>query len=242
MKFADLHIHALYGCDDGAKTEADMFRMVDMAYASGTRILCLTPHYHPGYFGENRTKSEEAFEHLSAYAADHYPDLELYLGNELRYDRAAASWLREGRCRTLNGSRYVLVDFLSGESLQGIEKGLHQLLNGGYVPILAHVERYRSLWGNTTVLSNLKNKGILFQMDAGAPLGEYGIAQKLWAKKLLKHQWVDLMSTDAHDLQRFRPELSTVYVFLKNNYGADYAERICWKNGSDLIRTMDGKG
>ena len=242
MKFADLHIHALAGCDDGARSEEEMLRMVDLAYRSGTRMLCLTPHYHPGFFGENREKSEAAFSRLRACAAERYPDLELYLGNELRYDRAALSWLRDGKCRTLNRSRYVLVDFTARESQAVIEKGLHRLLSGGYVPILAHVERYRSLWGKTGLLHEWRNKGILFQMDAGAPLGEYGMGEKLWARKLLKQRWIDLICSDGHDTVRYLPTLSAVYGFLKKKYGTDYAEQLCWANAAELIRITEGKG
>lgn len=242
MIFADLHIHALAGCDDGAKTEEEMFQMVDLAYRTGTRVLCLTPHYHPGFFGENREKSEDAFSRLYAIAAERYPDLELYLGNELRYDRAALSWLREGKCRTLNNSRYVLVDFTAKESQTVIEKGLHRLLSGGYIPILAHVERYRALWGKTAVLHSLKSKGIMLQMDAGAPLGEYGMGEKLWARKLLKQRWIDLVSSDGHDMTRYLPSLSEVYGFLKNKYGTDYAEQLCGANIAELIRLTEGKG
>ena len=242
MRFADLHIHALYGVDDGPKNPEEMLRMVDLAYRSGTRILCLTPHYHPGYFGENREKSEAAFSRLRALAEERYPDLELYLGNELRYDKASLSWLREGKCRTLNNSRYVLVDFTARESLQVIEQGLQRLLSSGYIPILAHVERYRSLWGKTMVLHSLKCKGILLQMDSGAPLGEYGIGEKLWARKLLKQRWIDFIASDGHDTRQYLPALAQVYEFLSKKYGTAYAEQLCWKKAARLIRTTEGKG
>ena len=61
MEYTDLHIHALFGVDDGAKNEADMRAMVDAAYADGVRTLCVTPHYHPGYFGENCEKIDKAY-------------------------------------------------------------------------------------------------------------------------------------------------------------------------------------
>jgi len=47
--FSDLHMHALFGVDDGPKTEDDMYAVLDAAYADGTRYMCLTPHFHPGY-------------------------------------------------------------------------------------------------------------------------------------------------------------------------------------------------
>ena len=64
MFFTDIHIHALYGVDDGAKTEAEMQAIVDASYADGIRTLCVTPHFHPGYFGDNENHAETAYQRL----------------------------------------------------------------------------------------------------------------------------------------------------------------------------------
>lgn len=50
MALADIHIHLLFGVDDGAKDEDEMHAILDAAYQAGTRVLCCTPHFHPGYF------------------------------------------------------------------------------------------------------------------------------------------------------------------------------------------------
>jgi protein-tyrosine phosphatase len=59
--FSDIHMHLLFGTDDGAKTVEDMYEMVDASYACGTRFICATPHFYPGYFGDNRETSKTAF-------------------------------------------------------------------------------------------------------------------------------------------------------------------------------------
>ena len=56
MGLADIHIHLLFGVDDGAKDEDEMHAILDAAYQAGTRVLCCTPHFHPGYFGDNYDK------------------------------------------------------------------------------------------------------------------------------------------------------------------------------------------
>ena len=85
MQFSDIHIHALCDCDDGAKSLEQMYKMIDAAYVDGTRYICLTPHYNPGYFGENTENVNKSFELLLEYAKK-YPDLQIILGNELRYN------------------------------------------------------------------------------------------------------------------------------------------------------------
>ena len=57
---ADLHIHLLCGVDDGARDEETMRAMVDAAYDDGTRVICATPHYHPGFFGRTTKRAAGA--------------------------------------------------------------------------------------------------------------------------------------------------------------------------------------
>lgn len=91
VTFADIHTHLLFGVDDGAKDEDEMLAILDAAYQSGTRLLCCTPHFHPGYWGHNRERSAAAYDRLTAAARNRYPDLRLHLGNELALQPGSAS-------------------------------------------------------------------------------------------------------------------------------------------------------
>lgn len=142
----------MFGVDDGAKDEDEMLAILDAAYQSGTRLLCCTPHFHPGYWGHNRERSAAAYDRLTAAARDRYPDLRLHLGNELRYSPGCVSWLREGDCRALGQTRCVLADFSSDAPARLIESGLGSLLNAGYTPVLAHAERYEAQHKNLELM------------------------------------------------------------------------------------------
>lgn len=236
MQFADIHIHALYGCDDGPETPEEMYRMVDLAYRTGTRVLCLTPHYHPGYFGENGKAVRDAYQKLEAYVGEKYTDLVLYLGNELRFSRSCESWLESGACLTLNGTRNVLVDFSANAPEGEISRGVHRLINAGYIPVLAHVERYRGLEGDIARISSLRRDGVRIQMDAGAIMGEFGLRQSLWAKRLLSAGIVDLVCSDGHDLTRRKPCMDQAYSYLAKKYGIPAAEALCCRNAVKCLK------
>lgn len=237
MEYTDLHIHALFGVDDGAKKEADMRAMVDAAYTDGVRTLCVTPHYHPGYFGENCEKIDKAYSALSKYTAQQYPDLELFLGNELRYSEDCISWLRCGKCHTLNGTQYVLVDFFERSEAKTILNGLETLLNAGYCPVLAHVERYRSLWGQVRLIRSLLDNGVVLQVDAQSILGQFGFRTQQQCKTLLRGEMVELVCSDSHDIQKRPPELSQCFQLVKKKYGNDYAKDLFCNNGKKLLHT-----
>lgn len=241
MELADLHIHALYGVDDGAKTEAEMQQMIGASYADGVRTICLTPHFHPGYFGDNYEKIDLAYSRLQVYTEQRYPELRLFLGNELRYSRGCVSWLEEGRCRTLNHTRYVLVDFSEREEGRAIVAGLEHLLNAGYIPVLAHVERYDRLDTGSRGIRELQENGVLIQIDIQSLFGGFGWTIKRRARSILSRRQADLVATDAHDLTGRPPGLANGYRFLAEKYGQHYADAVCWGNAQKILYSNAGE-
>jgi protein-tyrosine phosphatase len=233
MKFADIHNHTLAAVDDGAKSEQMMYRMLDAAYADGTRILCLTPHFHPGFFGDNRNASEDSFQKLQSYAAQHCPHMQLYLGNELRYSPNCDHWLREGLCRTLNGTAFILVDFAADALSLQIRRGLEQLLSMGYVPVLAHAERYSRL--SVAAIRDFHRNGIRIQINAGSLTGSFGWRARLRAKRLLSEHLVCTVASDGHNLKERPPLLSESYLVAKKLTDPRYADRIFFHNAKNLL-------
>ena len=226
----DLHCHLLWGVDDGARDSETMRAMLDMAYRDGTRMLCFTPHYHPGYYGDNRAQTDAAFAEAQAYAAERYPELALGLGNELHYDAGAAEWLRAGEARTLCGSRYALVDFRFGESAYTIDRAMAQVLSLGYTPVLAHVERYHALHGKLRDVEAMMARGVLMQLDAQSVLGDFGAAERRMARAMLKRGMADLVCSDGHDLHSRPPVRSACRQLIEKKYGEEYAELLFWRN------------
>ena len=236
MAFTDIHIHALWGVDDGAKDRSQTLKMLDAAYADGTRCICLTPHCHPGYFGNNGQKITEHFEELKAVAAERYPGLELYLGNELRYSRDCVSWLEDGICRCLGDTGYVLVDFHEDERAAVIVHGLSRLLNAGYTPVLAHAERYAKLSMDLKELRSCRSDGVLIQIDSQSLFGQFGFRAKWIAKGLLRGRMVDFVGSDAHDCRSRVPGLSQAYHYISKLCGQSYADAVCRGNGLRLLK------
>lgn len=226
MFFADIHNHMLFGVDDGAHSETEMYQIIDVSYADGVRHLCFTPHYHPGYFGEHQAQIDAAFALAKQYASEQYPDLQLYLGNELRYERSCIDWLEQGRCRTLNDTEYLLVDFLYQEPTENILDAMLRVLNAGFTPVLAHVERYEKFHRDLREIERLKSWGVRLQVDAQSPLGGLGRGSRGRARRLLDAGAVDMIASDAHDLTGRPPQLRPCYDFVSRKYGEDYAQHL----------------
>ena len=238
MEFSDIHSHILYHTDDGPKTKEEMFLLADKMYEEGVRHLCLTSHFHPGFYGNNTSQKSLAFDTLLAYVTQKYPDMKLYPGNELYYSPDCVSWLHEGLCQTLNHSRYVLVDFSHHASYREISDGLKNLLSSGYIPILAHTERYRL---SLKQIASLKQLGVLIQLNAQSILGEAGFLLKYQTKKILSERLCDFVATDTHDLTYRPPKMKPCYLHIKKHYGTSYADFICKEHASELL-SFDSSG
>lgn len=230
--FADIHCHALCAVDDGAKDEATMQKMLDAEYEDGVRYLCLTPHYHPGYYGSNEEQAERAFSRAVEYCKK-YPDLHLLLANELHYAPECISWLKEKRCRRVGHTRCVLVDFSETEYKSVMVKALSRLNGSGYIPILAHAERYKNL--DVTTVKTLKQDGVLIQINSGSCFGDFGIFARAKAKRMLAKKLVDFVATDAHNLTERAPQLQKGYRYIAKKYGLEYADCICGEHAIRLF-------
>lgn len=235
MEFSDIHIHALFGCDDGAKNADEMFSIIDSSYADGVREMCLTPHYHPGYYGDNGGQAEKAFSILQNEAKERYPGLNLYLGNELHYNKGCVSWLQDGMCRTLGDTQYVLVDFRDDAENKEIHRGLDQLLNAGYIPVLAHVERYSDLRKDLQDIRDFRENGVIIQIDAKSVLNGFTWGIRRRCASVLKARLADIAASDAHDMSKRSQDMKRCYQELSRQYGEKYANALCWEHPHRLL-------
>lgn len=233
--FTDIHCHMLSGTDDGARDDAGMFDMLETAYAGGTRCICLTPHFNPMLFGDNRERGVRAFDKLCAYARDKHPDMRLVLGNELYYHYGCIDSLNDGRCRTLNDTRHVLVDFDFDASMAEMKRALVELLGGGYIPVFAHVERYDAVRPPFRELEQLRRMGVVIQVNSTSLCGGWGRKLQHKVTKLLRRCIPDIVASDAHSTGLRHPALDECWQVLNNICGEDYARALMCENPAAMI-------
>ena len=237
IPFFDLHTHLLYGVDDGAKTPKEMYAMLDMAYADGTRAMCLTPHFAPHMgWGRDGGRSEQVFRELQSYAASHCPDMHLYLGHELGYYASCMQALNDGTCRTLGNSRYLWVDFPEAVNFFEIRSAMSQLQRMGYHPVLAHAERYRCLFTHLSWVRDFVEGGGIVQINASSVLGTWGGVAKMQWKRLVKDGLAHIISSDGHNLTGRPPRMSVCMPYLQKHCDARTIRKLMWDNACRVIR------
>jgi len=83
------------------------------------------------------------------------------------------------------------------EPLQ-LKEFIFSLTTQGYKPILAHPERYQYM--TLEKADDLRNRGVLLQINLLSLAGYYGPPMQKLAEKLIDHGWVDILGTDCHNL------------------------------------------
>lgn len=229
----DIHCHLLYGVDDGAKTIEESIAMLEEAHNQGIRAMILTPHYRHGMFAYPKEEIAEHYSNLKPYAKD--MGIALALGTEYHVNTHMVEAFESGRCRTLAGSRYVLCEYSHDSEYSFIYQMTQELILHGYVPVLAHVERYACMVDDLERADQLRRLGAWIQLNADAVLGLEGMAPRKFCKKMLKAGYVDVIASDSHGIQKRACHLGKCREVLNKKYGEEYAKELLCDNPAKII-------
>ena len=200
--FVDLHNHSLPGVDDGAKVIEEAVKNINYLKSKGFKSIVLTSHYivNTKYNSSVKTR-QEILDKLIAEIHD--GEIKLYLGNEVFVNngKVLIHLLKNGEIATLNNSRYLLLEFPRNQKLRYIEDVIYELNEAGYIPIIAHPERYTFIQNNFDKIYEFLEFDCRLQCNLASIVGYYGKHAKKTVKKLLKEGLVSFVSTDFHNMK-----------------------------------------
>ncbi len=232
----DIHCHILPGVDDGSKNMEQSMEMLDIAYQNGITTIIATPHHMPDGKNVSPAGIKERVAKLQEYADSQDYDMTILPGNEIYYYGEVAEMLDENQICTLAGTDCVLIEFSPMDESRYIRNSLAELQNMGYSPIIAHVERYMSLLkAPFEKIQELRDMGVLIQVNAASVMGGFGKPTKATVEKLLKKQLVDFIGTDAHSSGNRSPKIMECVEYLSKKYPADYVEKLLYRNAENYI-------
>jgi len=220
-KLIDIHAHVLPGVDDGARTIEEACELIEQAAKAGVRAIVVTPHYSrrrgaEGYADALEALQEAILEHSAERGGKHTipADFELYLGQETYYHEELVDNLKAGKALTMAGSRYVLVEFDTGVSFQTMSRAMRRLLTAGYVPILAHMERYACL-REAKNLESICGSGCLMQMNYESLEGHWFSGEVRWCRKQVLEGRIQFLGTDMHRTDYRPPQIAKAMEWLE---------------------------
>ena len=231
----DIHAHLLYGVDDGPKTIEESVEMLKIAKAQGVNAMILTPHYRHGMFAYPGKTIIEHFQKLYPYAQE--IGVQIYLGTEHHVNSMVLEYIETGRVHTLAGTYYVLAEYKHDTEFSYIKASIQDMLHHGYIPIVAHAERYMCMNKNIDNVDTIREMGALIQVNADAILGIDGLRAKHFTKKLLKYEWVDFVGSDSHGIRQRASNMGKCAEYLYKKYDKDYIDEILEGNAIELLHS-----
>lgn len=231
----DMHCHILPGVDDGSASIEQTMSMLKLAYGDGTRVMIATPHYHIGRMVTDKKQCQERLEQVKKHLQTIGMDMELHLGCEIYYFSEAMDKVTDNEVSTLAGSSYVLIEFEPKVDYQRIQRAVSNVAGEGYVPILAHIERYMCLMDKPDRCQELIEHGALLQVNASSVVGKHGKDIQKFIKKQMKKRHISFVASDAHGDTARRPRLMDAYEYVKKKIDEDYANDIFRNNQLKVI-------
>ena len=141
-QYVDLHAHYLPALDDGATDRRMSLQMVRAIAALGFSDLYATPHQRAGMFMPERTAIDAAFQPICQDVATAGVGATLGLGAENFWDGVLHQRLGEHTVPAYGGGPAFLFEVNPQLMPPGLENELFQLRVAGYLPVMAHPERY----------------------------------------------------------------------------------------------------
>lgn len=227
LGMSDLHQHVLWGLDDGANSPEMMHAMLKMAHAQKIRRIAATPHACPGYRPFDIALYNERLAEAQAFCDMNDMDITLMSGAEIMWTYNTVSALRRGQVPTLNDTDCVLIEFWENITWDEVRTAVKSVLHAGYMPIIAHVERYWSFMLNPRrAIALRKEFPVAYQLNASAVLSPASFTHRIFVSRMLNAQAFDVLASDAHNCEGRRIRLGKAFDLVAEQHGSEYAQSL----------------
>lgn len=230
----DCHSHLIFGMDDGSRSINESIKMIEQYLASGYTGTICTSHYYPGKYDFNKEKYIENFNLLDFYLKKNNINFQIFTGNEMFISANTFSDIKSNKGFTLANSKYVLIELPFVGEIKNLKDFAYELIVNGYIPILAHVERYKVMQENFNNLRELLDFGVLLQMNLSSLKDRKSKSFEL-AETLLKYKMISIVSTDSHTSDWRNPMVREYLEKLKIMVSLDYYNDIVIRNPKRIV-------
>lgn len=232
----DIHCHILPEFDDGASGPEEAIAMAHMAAESGVTAIVATPHF-PGKAAslERIPALLDRYEWLRRALRSQRLPLKIYPGAEILCLPETLDLAKDHSLPTIGNTVYLLTEFYFDESFSQMSRLLEGLSAEGYIPVVAHPERYHAIQEDPGLLKQWYAKGCVLQLNKGSVLGAFGPEPEEAAAAMLEMGLAHLVASDAHSARRRTPHMGALQLWMEENCDPDYARLLLVENAARLL-------
>jgi len=224
----DIHSHLIPAIDDGAK---DMERSIELILSlkeMGYKKLITTPHVSDMFLNSSEDILK-AYDNLKSELGKKSIDIDIEVAAEYYADENFEKLLNQRDILTFGKEKYLLFELSYFTAPQDLESLVYEIKLAGYTPVLAHPERYVYLHGDIEKYQNIKNMGVLFQINLVSIENYYSEEVTKTVKALILNGMVDFIGSDTHHTRHIK--------FLKKSFSSTLYKKI-FKHNKILNNTL----
>jgi protein-tyrosine phosphatase len=193
----DIHSHLIPGIDDGSQSINDTITLIKTQYALGIRKFITTPHIMSDFYKNTPEIILGGLEEVRHVLKQEALDVEINAAAEYYIDDGFIQKLETQPLLTF-GDNYLLVEISYINCPDNIFDIFFKIQLQGYKVVLAHPERYPYWYKNFEMYKNIRDRGILLQLNINSITGYYGGGAKVTAERLIDQGLIDLIGSDMH--------------------------------------------
>lgn len=211
---ADMHSHLIPGIDDGVKTVEESMNLITELYHLGFRKFITTPHIMTDFYKNTPKIINEGLAKVRDAIAKSGMPITIEAAAEYYLDEGFTSKVDNEKLLTF-GDNYLLFEISYINCPDNLREMLFKMQVQGYKPVLAHPERYPFWYNKFEEYQNLKDTGVLLQININSLSGYYSPMARKVAERMIDNNLVDFIGTDAHGTKHtdvLKKTLQTKYL------------------------------
>lgn len=235
--YTDFHLHLLPGVDDGSPALQETFSMVRGLMELGFGTFVCTPHQKEGTINPSLASVQEVYNVVVEEVQERFPSARLLLGAENFYDSQLSRRLDAHEVPTIAGSDVFLLEFPPSIEEKPFRTALFRVQTEGYIPILAHVERYARL--DARILGSLADDVVMqvnltsFSRETTDP------EQHERALRYLEKGFIRILATDMHSVHML-PRIREAMEWIRRHAGNAVLEQGLGSTPRNLLQNWVG--
>ena len=191
----DMHSHILPGIDDGSPDIATSLELVKGLMQLGLKKSIATPHVISDLYHNTPESINNALQQLREALHQNNIAYEVNAAAEYLMDDLFLELLAKKNLLTLQDN-LILTEFSFASMPRQPEELSFKIIMEGYMPILAHPERYSYYHDQPKMYDRLKELGFVLQVNLLSLTGYYGKGPFKAAKYILENGLAGFVGTD----------------------------------------------
>lgn len=231
----DFHSHILPQIDDGSSGMEETVNMLKEAKEAGFNKIISTSHYIEDYYDCNENDRKKLIEMVT----QNIDNIELYLANEIYISNNMIELIKEKKASSINGTRYILFELPMNTKTISAKEMVYRIIEAGYIPVIAHPERYAYVQEKPEYVEELSEMGALFQANYGSIIGLYGNKAKKALKILLKKDLIQFLGSDVHKENHIYTYMPKILKKLRKIISEEKLEELTELNAQKVLNNEE---